>query len=261
MAVTDQAIERIKEMIVSGLLPPGTRLPNEADLSEQLGLSRSSLREAVRALTAMRILVAKQGDGTYVSGLEPHLLLEAMTFAADVSHGHSARQLLQVRSLLEPPAAALAAGRLTGEQLEALRSILDRCAGDVEIEEFVELDIEFHRTIADSVGNPVLSTLLGILSTHTQRLRIVRGTSHSTARAQAHREHEAIWRALAARDAGLAAAASAVHVAAVEEWLAAGTTIGSVALDTLTPGHLPGPRPRPCPPHGGKTPSPERSDK
>ncbi|KQV11955.1 FadR/GntR family transcriptional regulator [Kitasatospora sp. Root107] len=223
MAVTDLAIEKIKDMIVSGTLQPGARLPNEADLADQLGLSRNSLREAVRALTAMRILVPRQGDGTYVSGLEPHLLLEAMAFAADVSHGHTAHQLLQVRRLLEPQATALAAGRLTGKELSVLRSILDRSASDVGIEEFIELDIEFHRTIADSVGNPVLSTLLGILSTHTQRLRIVRGTHDAPARAQAHREHEAIWRALTARDAGLAAGASAVHVAAVEDWLATGT--------------------------------------
>ncbi|MFE9428832.1 FadR/GntR family transcriptional regulator [Kitasatospora sp. NPDC006697] len=240
MAVTDQAIEKIKEMIVGGVLRPGARLPNEADLSEQLGLSRSSLREAVRALTAMRILVTKQGDGTFVSGLEPHLLLEAMAFAADVSHGASAQQLLQVRRLLEPPVAALAAGLLTGDQLGALRALLDRSAEAEDIEEFIELDIEFHRTIADAVGNPVLSTLLGILSTHTQRLRIIRGRAprpaaggapSTTAREQAHREHEAIWRALTARDALLAASASAVHVAAVEEWLAGGAADGSGLLD------------------------------
>ncbi|GAA1984029.1 FadR/GntR family transcriptional regulator [Kitasatospora viridis] len=244
MAVTDQAIEKIKEMIVSGTLSPGARLPNEADLSEQLGLSRSSLREAVRALTAMRILVAKQGDGTYVSGLEPHLLLEAMTFAADVSHGHTARQLLQVRRLLEPQAAALAAGLLSGDQLAALRTILDRSEQAATIEEFIELDVEFHRTIADAVGNPVLSTLLGILSTHTQRLRIVRGTilqppaggtPAPSAREQAHREHETIWRALVARDATLAAGASAVHVAAVEDWLASGSTHDPAVLAGITP--------------------------
>ncbi|MEU6164628.1 FadR/GntR family transcriptional regulator [Streptomyces tanashiensis] len=223
MAVTDLAIEKIKEMIVSGALQPGARLPNEADLAGGLGLSRSSLREAVRALTAMRILVSRQGDGTYVSGLEPHLLLESLAFAADVSHGHSAGQLLQVRRLLEPQVTALAAGRLTDGQLKELRGILDRSAEEgIGIEAFVALDIEFHRAIADSVGNPVLSTLLGILSTHTQRLRIVRGTHDAPAREQAHRDHEAIWRALSAGDAQLAAAASMVHVAAVEDWLASG---------------------------------------
>ncbi|MFC9398248.1 FadR/GntR family transcriptional regulator [Streptomyces sp. NPDC057027] len=226
MAVTDLAIEKIKEMIVSGALQPGARLPNEADLAGRLGLSRSSLREAVRALTAMRILVSRQGDGTYVSGLEPHLLLESLAFAADVSHGHRAGQLLQVRRLLEPQVTALAAGRLTDEQLKELRGILDRSAEEgIGIEAFVALDIEFHRAIADSVGNPVLSTLLGILSTHTQRLRIVRGTHHAPAREQAHRDHEAIWRALSTGNAQLAAAASMVHVAAVEDWLASGLPV------------------------------------
>ncbi|MFC5666042.1 FadR/GntR family transcriptional regulator [Kitasatospora misakiensis] len=224
MAVTDLAIEKIKGMIVSGALKPGSRLPNEADLADQLGLSRSSLREAVRALTALRILVPKQGDGTYVSGLEPHLLLETMAFAADVSHGRTAHQLLEVRRLLEPQATACAAGLLTEEHLAGLRAILDRCEADIGIEEFIRLDIEFHRIIADSVGNPVLSALLGILSTHTQRLRIVRGAHHAPAREQAHREHEAIWRALVQRDAGLAAGLATVHVAAVEDWLAAGTS-------------------------------------
>lgn len=238
MAVTDLAIERIKEMIVSGSLQPGARLPSEGDLADQLGLSRSSLREAVRALTAMRILVSRQGDGTFVSGLEPHLLLETLAFTADVSRGDTARQLLEVRRLLEPQATALAAGRLTAEQLGALRTILDQSAGDVDIEEFVELDIEFHRTIADAVGNPVLSTLLGILSTHTQRLRIVRGTRHAPAREQAQREHETIWRALAAGDAGLAAGASAVHVAAVEDWLTNGPTATAplTSVQTSSPG-------------------------
>ncbi|WP_426368091.1 FadR/GntR family transcriptional regulator [Streptomyces sp. E-08] len=235
MAVTDQAIEKIKEMIVRGALRPGAKLPNEADLADQLGLSRSSLREAVRALTAMRILVPRQGDGTYVSGLEPHILLESLSFAADVSEGHTARQLLEVRRLLEPQVTALAAGRLSAEQLGTLRTVLDQCAADIGIEEFVELDMEFHRIIADAVGNPVLSTLLGILSTHTQRLRIVRGTRYAPARQQAHREHEAIWRALAAGDASLAASASAVHVAAVEHWLADGTAVGSPGLAVRTP--------------------------
>ncbi|MDP9209413.1 MAG: GntR family transcriptional regulator, partial [Actinomycetota bacterium] len=70
MAVTDEAIGKIKDMIVSGELGPGDRLPREADLAERLGLSRSSLREAVRALSLIRVLDVRQGDGTYVTSLE-----------------------------------------------------------------------------------------------------------------------------------------------------------------------------------------------
>ena len=83
MALTDEAIEKIKAMIVSGTLHAGDRLPKEADLAAELGLSRSSLREAVRALALVNILDVRRGDGTYVTSLEPALLLEALSFIVD----------------------------------------------------------------------------------------------------------------------------------------------------------------------------------
>ena len=83
MAVTDEAIEKIKAMIMSGALRAGDRLPREADLAADLGLSRSSLREAVRALSLVNILDVRRGDGTYVTSLEPRLLLEALSFIVD----------------------------------------------------------------------------------------------------------------------------------------------------------------------------------
>src|ERR1044072_7471230 len=69
--VTDDAIERIRELIASGAWGPGTRLPREPDLAKQLGLSRNSLREAVRALSLARVLEVREGDGAFVSSLEP----------------------------------------------------------------------------------------------------------------------------------------------------------------------------------------------
>jgi len=83
VALTDEAIEKIKSMIVSGTLRAGDRLPREADLAADLGLSRSSLREAVKALSLMNILDVRRGDGTYVTSLQPPLLLEALSFIVD----------------------------------------------------------------------------------------------------------------------------------------------------------------------------------
>ncbi|MEU5770902.1 FCD domain-containing protein [Streptomyces asoensis] len=220
MALTDEAIENIKAMIVAGELAPGSRLPKEDVLACQLGLSRSSLREAVRALTAMRILVTRQGDGTYVSSLEPHLLLETLSFAADVSQGRAALQLLQVRRLMEPAATALAATALTPDDLEELGGILARSRTAATVDEFVAHDIAFHLRIVEAVGNPVLSMLLRVLSARTQRVRIVRGTRTQRSVERAHAEHDEILRALRAHDALLAASAATVHVAAVEHWLA-----------------------------------------
>jgi DNA-binding FadR family transcriptional regulator len=213
-------MDKIKAMIVAGELPPGTRLPKEDTLAGQLGLSRNSLREAVRALTAMKILITRQGDGTYVSSLEPHLLLETLSFAADVSQGRTAQQLLQVRRLLESQATGLAAALLQPHDLQELRDILERCRSAATVEEFVAHDIAFHLRIVEAVGNPVLSMLLQVLSTRTQRVRIVRGSRTRRALDSAHQDHEAILRALQARDALLAASAATVHIAAVEQWLA-----------------------------------------
>ena len=83
MSVTERAIEDIKAMIIRGELAAGDRLPKEADLAIRLGLSRNSLREAVRALSLIRILETRQGDGTYVTSLAPDLLLDALSFVVD----------------------------------------------------------------------------------------------------------------------------------------------------------------------------------
>src|ERR671925_1793981 len=85
-SVTQEAIDRIRELIASGEWGPGTRLPREADLAAQLGLSRNSLREAVRALSLVRILDVRQGDGTYVTSLEPKALLDGLSFIVDLHH-------------------------------------------------------------------------------------------------------------------------------------------------------------------------------
>ncbi|MDX2939802.1 FadR/GntR family transcriptional regulator [Streptomyces ipomoeae] len=230
MALTDEAMDKIKAMIVAGELAPGSRLPKEEILARQLGLSRNSLREAVRALTAMRILVSRQGDGTYVSSLEPHLLLETLSFAADVSQGRAALQLLQIRRLLEPQATGLAAAVLQPHDLQELRDILDRCRSADTVEDFVAHDIAFHLRIVEAVGNPVLSMLLQVLSTRTQRVRIVRGSRTRDALDSAHQDHEEILRALQARDALLAVSAATVHITAVEQWL-----VTSCVDDTLRP--------------------------
>lgn len=224
MALTDEAMDKIKAMIIAGELAPGSRLPKEELLAAQLGLSRNSLREAVRALTAMRILTVRQGDGTYVSSLEPHLLLETLSFASDVSQGPTALQLIQVRRLLEPQATGLAAALLTPKDLRELGDILERSKSAATVEEFVAHDIAFHARIVEAVGNPVLSMLLRVLSTSTQRARIVRGSKARRAVDNAHRDHQQILDALRARDALLAASATTVHITAVEQWPATSLT-------------------------------------
>src|SRR6476646_2849151 len=119
--VSGDAIEAIHELIASGAWGPGTRLPREADLAKQLGLSRNSLREAVRALSLARVLEVKQGDGTYVSSLEPGELLAPTLSATHLLRGRTVLELFEVRRMLEPEAAALAAAVRNEEVVVALR--------------------------------------------------------------------------------------------------------------------------------------------
>ena len=221
MAVTDEAIEKIKSMIVSGALRAGDKLPREADLAAALGLSRSSLREAVRALALVNILDVRQGDGTYVTSLQVPLLLEALSFIVDFHRDATVLEFLRVRRILEPAATAMAAERITPEQLAELRALLDRLGPHPGVEELVANDLEFHRKIVACSGNAVLCSLLETLSGPTTRARVWRGLTQSGATERTLSEHRAIVDALAAGEPEVARSWATVHIAAVEEWLAA----------------------------------------
>lgn len=219
MAVTDEAIEKIKQMIVSGRLGPGERLPREPDLAAELGLSRNSLREAVKALSMVRILEVRQGDGTYVSSLEPQVLLDALGFLMDFHTDASVLHFLQVRRILEPAATALAAASATPELVARLRGFVEIDTTGLPVVEIVAHDLAFHSAIAESSGNPVLSGMLDSISMPTQRARVWRGLTQEGAVERTIEQHEAIIDAIAAGDSGLASALATVHVAGVEEWL------------------------------------------
>ena len=220
MALTDEAIEKIKSMIAEGALRPGDRLPKESDLAAELGLSRSSLREAVRALSMVNILDVRRGDGTYVTSLAPPLLLEALTFIVDFHRDDSVLELLQVRRILEPAAAALAAERIGEAETEKLRSLLEGLGPDQSVDQLVEADLEFHRQITACSGNSVLGSLLETLSEPTTRARVWRGLTQEGAVKHTLDEHRAILDALTSHDAEAARSWATVHIASVEHWLA-----------------------------------------
>ncbi|MCP9208810.1 FadR/GntR family transcriptional regulator [Streptomyces cucumeris] len=219
MAVTDEAIEKIKDMIVSGALRPGDRLPKESELAADLGLSRNSLREAVRALSLIRILDVRQGDGTYVTSLDPRLLLEALSFVVDFHRDDTVLEFLAVRRILEPAATALACTRIGDAELDALTAELDALGPAPSVEELVACDLAFHRAIVQASGNSVLCALLDGLSGPTTRARVWRGLTHEDAVRRTLHEHRAILGALRDRDAEAAHSWATVHIASVEQWL------------------------------------------
>jgi GntR family transcriptional repressor for pyruvate dehydrogenase complex len=217
--LTDVAISRIKDMIASGELVPGQRLPREQDLALQLGLSRSSLREAVRALTLIKVLETRQGDGTYVTSLTSHLLLESLSFVTHLLRDSQMLEVWEIRRLLEPAATALAAARMTDEQHLQLGARLDRFATATNAQETMQADEDFHRYINQSSGNSMLASVIETLSVRTLRVRAWRKATDEAHRSAALDEHLPIYQAILARDPELARAASAMHVAEGELWL------------------------------------------
>ncbi|QNP68655.1 FadR family transcriptional regulator [Streptomyces roseirectus] len=222
MSLTDKAIAQIRELIRTGVLAPGSKLPPEPELAAQLGLSRNLAREAVKVLAVARVLEVRRGDGTYVTSLQPSLLLEGLGGAVELLQGDSAAllDLMEVRRLLEPVATALAATRITEAQLAEVKRHLDamRDARD-DVELLNSHDAAFHRAVVSATGNETLLTLLEGVSGRTLRARIWRGLVDDQAGGRTLAEHEAIYHALSAHDAVLSQAAALMHVSNTEDWL------------------------------------------
>jgi GntR family transcriptional repressor for pyruvate dehydrogenase complex len=219
MGVIDTAITGIRDRIAAGELAPGDRLPPEAELAALLGVSRNSLREAVRALIQANVLDVRRGDGTYVTSLEPQLLLSGLAFVMDLMQDRTVLELFEVRRLLEPAATGVAASRITDDSIGQLRELLGAMRRSTTAEELITLDVEFHRSIVEASGNQTLVSLLEALFTRTARARIWRGIWDRAALDWTYAQHDLIVDALAQRDAALATAAATVHVAASERWI------------------------------------------
>lgn len=219
---TGTAVDRIGQLIQSGALRPGDRLPPEAELAAALELSRSSLREAVRALTFIGVLRTRQGDGTYVTELDGASLLENLGFAVDLASDRTLLEFFQLRRLLEPAAAAMAAGHADLATVNALEGCLQRmvaAAADGDSDRFIDADLDFHHTVTATVGNDVLSGLLRALGLRSVRAHRWRASAEDNVLDRSLAEHRAILDAVAAHDPDASRAAATAHLLAGERWL------------------------------------------
>ena len=214
--LTEAAIRQIREMIAGGALAPAAKLPPEAELASDLGASRNTVREAVRALVTAGVLDVRRGDGTYVTSLRPEQLLDGIGAAAELMGNDFSLELVQVRRILEPAATAMAALRIDDDSLDELETLLGkmRSAGSQEV--LVQMDSDFHAVVAAASGNSTLASMLGGVSIRTTRSRIWRGIIEDDAKTQTIAQHAQILRALRERDPVLGEAAAIVHVATTE---------------------------------------------
>ena len=220
MSRSDDVVDGVKQMILDGRLQPGERLPAEKELAATLGVSRGSLREGVRALGTLGILDSRHGDGTYVTTLDPALLLAPVAFVAELQDDAAAFHA--VRRLLETEAAGLASLHIDDAGLARLRAGLDETARalvqqPLDHERLVDADLAFHEEIARASGNPVLAALVEGLAGRTSRTRLWRGLSDVGAEDRAFVEHEAILAAIAARDPDRARLRMATHLLGLED--------------------------------------------
>lgn len=221
---TDVVVDEIKRMITSGSLTAGARLPIEKDLAISLGVSRGSLREGVRALCIMGVLETRQGDGTYVTSLEPSLLLAPMSFMVDLHSPDNGSHLQSVRRVLETEAAGLAARHIGADAIAEADAVLTSIepmvfqSDGLDHDAIMEADIAFHRIVARASENPALEALIEALASRTIRTRMWRAISEEGAVRATHAEHRAIQHALATHDPDAARLRMGTHLLAVEEF-------------------------------------------
>jgi GntR family transcriptional repressor for pyruvate dehydrogenase complex len=224
---TERVIGRLKELITEGELKPGEKLPPERELTSLLGVSRPVLREALQALSALRLLRVRHGDGVYVTSLEPDLLVEPLRVVLSLDPT-AIEQIYEARQVLEVGIAGLAARRMTPEMESQFDEILAEAQANVDDPKaFSRIDLELHETIVDMVTNPFLTVAMKSLNELSRSSREFTCTVPGVT-PRALEEHRRIVGALKARDGRAARRAMREHLENVlAAWESAKGSTGS----------------------------------
>jgi len=213
----EQIVEQIEDSIHRGTLRPGNQLPPERELAQQFGVSRTAVREAVKALHEKGLVEAYPGRGTFITDESPYSIRNSLDRMIKVGQPEGSSYLAEVREILEPEIAALAASRADEEDLAALRepvAVMDGAKKDPDT--FIEADLDFHLALAEAAANPLILTLIdsivGLLREQRMGIFQVEGGPE---RGQYH--HRKILEAIEHRDAAGAREAMKAHMRQVRE--------------------------------------------
>jgi GntR family transcriptional regulator, transcriptional repressor for pyruvate dehydrogenase complex len=205
--LVDLAVSQLREQVLSGQWPVGSRLPAETELAQRLEVGRSTIREAIRALVHAGLLETRQGSGTYVRSITPGAEWEPRLRRAAVLEVYEVRQALEVQ------AARLAASRRTEADIKALRGCLaDRERARDEEASFVEADLAFHRSVVAAAHNPLLTEMFDSFAAALREALIAVRSDHRVRDAGADAAHARLAAAIEAGDAAAAAAATHDHL-------------------------------------------------
>ncbi|MER7003796.1 FadR/GntR family transcriptional regulator [Dactylosporangium sp. NPDC000555] len=216
MPLADQAAELLLERIRSGEWQLGGKLPGETTLAPQLGVGRSTVREAIRQLAGRGVLASRQGAGVFVASLDVAEDWDAVLRRAGIL------SVIEARIAIETEAAALAAHRRTPADLRAIRRALAaREARRSDIEDHVDADMSFHRSVVAAAHNPILTELFDGFTPRLRQAMVemlrIRAEFGSDAD---HDAHARLADAIAGRDAVAAADRSRAHLLSLTEGLA-----------------------------------------
>jgi GntR family transcriptional regulator, transcriptional repressor for pyruvate dehydrogenase complex len=206
--LVEQAIERLREQVTSGAWPIGTRLPSEAALAAELGVGRSTIREAIRALASTGMVESRQGAGTFVRAVAAGVALETRLRRAALL------DVYEVRHALELQAAHLAAARRDADDLARLETTLDRRQAVLTIAKdatFVEADLAFHQAVVDAAHNPILTELFASF-TSALREAMFEVFADRELQLDANPAHLELAAAIRAGDPEAASAATGAHL-------------------------------------------------
>jgi len=213
----EQIVQQVEESILSGQLKPGDQLPAERDLATRFGVSRTAVREAVKCLREKGLVEAYTGRGTFVTNGTSQGMRQSLDLMVRVNQQEGSIHLAELRLLLEPGIAALAATRIEDQLLatmqEAVRA-MERGLGDPDA--YIEADLDFHLALAEAAGNPMVLSLLdsivGLLREQRSGIFMVEGGPE---RGQFH--HKRILDAVTRRDPEAAREAMRLHLEQVSE--------------------------------------------
>jgi GntR family transcriptional repressor for pyruvate dehydrogenase complex len=213
----EQIVEQIEGSIVKGELTEGSQLPAERDLAKQFGVSRTAVREAIKALQEKGLVDAFPGRGTFVTNGTSNSMRRSLDRIIKSGDTDGWAYLVEAREILEPEIAALAAVRAGAQDLAAMRdavAVMDQARRDSDA--FIEADLDFHLSLAEAAGNPIVLSLIdsivGLL--REQRLRIF-GIGGGPERGQLH--HKRILDAIERHDPKEARVAMQAHLLQVRE--------------------------------------------
>jgi GntR family transcriptional repressor for pyruvate dehydrogenase complex len=223
LALKERVIRQLTRLIEEGVLSPGDRLPSERELSEELQVSRGTVREAVQFLGALGLVEVRHGAGTFVRlRTDPNELRDEWRDWT-IRHAGRIHDLLELRKGLEPFAAELAAHRAGDADVAAMEHALERMAPAMEspdVTALIQADVEFHHALCAAAKNPALSEFADALGEQLIRERgAIWNLPDRPARSL--REHRAICDAIRAGDPDAARLAVLAHLTSVEDDLGA----------------------------------------